>query len=43
MAQNFGWAESARSYLAVYRGLVPQETEATPETLPADFPLEKVG
>jgi len=43
MAQNFGWAESARSYLAVYRGLVPQETETAPETLPADFPLEKVG
>ncbi len=43
MSQNFGWAESARRYLAVYASLVPQATEAMPETVPAELPLEKAA
>ena len=40
MARNFGWTESARRYLAVYRSLVPLAVEAVPEMVPADLPLE---
>ncbi|HLJ20035.1 MAG TPA: glycogen synthase GlgA [Stellaceae bacterium] len=43
MAQNFGWAESARHYLEVYRGLVPQAAETALEPMPAEFPLEKAA
>jgi starch synthase len=43
MNQDFGWSESARRYLAIYRDLVPQETEAVRETVHAEFPLEKAA
>jgi starch synthase len=43
MAQNFGWAESARRYLAVYRSLVPEMPEVLPETVPAEIPWEKAA
>jgi starch synthase len=43
MAQNFGWSESARRYLAVYRTLVPEAAEALPETIPVELPLEQAA
>ncbi len=43
MAQNFGWAESARRYLTVYRSLVPEIPEVLPETVPVEIPLEKAA
>jgi starch synthase len=43
MAHNFGWAESARRYLEVYRSLVPQAADAMREVLPIEFPLEKAA
>ena len=43
MARNFGWTESARQYLAVYRSLAPQVAEAMPDIVPAELPLEKAA
>ena len=40
MAQDFGWSESARRYLALYRDLAPQPVEISE---PADPILEQVA
>ncbi|HUH84508.1 MAG TPA: glycogen synthase GlgA, partial [Stellaceae bacterium] len=43
MAQNFDWGESARRYLDLYQGLVPDARVAMPENVVAESPFEKAG